>query len=270
MATTDAALRLLARAQSPEDVRAALTAASVEDPRVRAGLLERYRHLGTNGPRLDPTTTVRSEILIALRDHLLAVDLPLLEKAATTNERGYSGEIAGPLRSAAIVAIASIDPATAKVHAVRLLADTANTDPMSGEPALSAARVLAAQGEALVLYLHAMGGGATGEVLGECLRSLTELPTQLALLLAEQLRETRDEAALLGLVDLVLGHPDPAVAAAFLPGWLAADASEDLYRYVAAAAVASRREDLRAIIVDLAKEEVRREHRTILEEALTL
>lgn len=269
MATTDAALRLLARAQSPEDVRAALTAASVEDPRVRAGLLERYRHLGTNGPRLDPTTTVRSEILIALRDHLLAVDLPLLEKAATTNERGYSGEIAGPLRSAAIVAIASIDPATAKVHAVRLLADTANTDPMSGEPALSAARVLAAQGEFLVLYRHAMGG-ATGEVLGECLRSLTELPTQLALLLAEQLRETRDEAALLGLVDLVLGHPDPAVAAAFLPGWLAADASEDLYRYVAAAAVASRREDLRAIIVDLAKEEVRREHRTILEEALTL
>jgi hypothetical protein len=269
MSTTEAALRLLARARSPEDVQAALTAAPVDDPRVRAGLLERYNHLDSNGPRLDPTTTVRSEILIALRGQLLATDLPLLEKAATTYERGYSGEIAGPLRAAGIVAIAIIDPARAKVHAVRLLADAEFTHPMSGEPALSAVRVLAAHGEPLVLYTHALGG-ATGEVLGECLRSLTELPTQLALLLAEQLRETRDEAALLGLVDLVLGHSDPGVAAGFLPGWLAADAPEDLYRYVATAAVASRREGLRAIIVELARVEVRRERRAILDEALTL
>ena len=261
---------MLGTARSPEDIRAALAATSPEDPRLRAGLLARYQQLAANGPKLDPTTTVRSEILIALREAVLPADLDLLETAAITYEVGYGGELAGPLRAAAVVAMVPIDPVRASLHAVRLLADGRNTNEMSGEPALSAAKVLAARGETLAIYSRALADGNGGEVLGECLRSLTGLPAQLALLLAAKHAENRDEAVLLGLADLVLGHPDPAVAANFLPGWLSGLASEDLFRYIATAAVASRREDLRRVIVGLAAAEVRRERRAILEEALAL
>jgi len=269
VSTTEAALQIIAKARSPEDIRVALAAVSAADAPVRAALLARYEQLAAAGPRLDPTTTVRSEILIAIRDNLLAADGDLLTAAATTYEQGYSGELAGPLRAAALAALGNLDPALSKVHAVRLLADHANTNPMSGEPALSAARVLAEQGEMLALYRHALHG-AGGEVLGECLRSLTGLPASLALLLAEQVRETRDEAALLGLVDLVLGHPDPLVASTFLPSWLRGTTSDEMFGYVVMAAVASRRDDLRAMVADLATQEVRRDRRAILEEALEL
>ena len=261
---------MLGTARSPEDVRAALAATSPEDPRLRAGLLARYLQLAVNGPKLDPTTTVRSEILVALRDAVLPADLELLETAALTYEVGYTGELAGPLRAAAVVAMVAIDPARASLHAVRLLTDGKSTNAMSGEPALSAAKVLADRGETLAIYGKALADGSGGEVLGECLRSLTALPAQLALLLAEKHAENRDEAVLLGLADLVLGHSDPVVAATFLPGWLTGLASEDLFRYIATAAVASRREDLRRLIVGVAAAEVRRERRAILDEALAL
>src|SRR5215211_7318202 len=57
----------------------------------------------------------------------------------------------GARRAAALVVLGEVDPTLAGFHATRLLHDS-HTSPMSGEPAVTAARVLADVGQPLPLY----------------------------------------------------------------------------------------------------------------------
>lgn len=109
--------------------------------------------------------------------------------------------------AAALLALAEIDERLATIHATRLLSDKF-TAKGSREPALTAARLLAATGQHLPLYLHLLEDGAVGEEAAECFRPLTDAPASVVLHLAERWQSSADEQALLGLVDALLSHPE--------------------------------------------------------------
>ena len=106
-----------------------------------------------------------------------------------------------------LVALAEVDEDLARFHAARLLVDP-YVQPMSGEPAASAARVLGILGEQTVLwsYVFAQESPRYPEVTGECLRQLVVLPESLLGALIERYSEKPPSAVLLGLVDLLINH----------------------------------------------------------------
>ncbi|NTU81351.1 MAG: hypothetical protein HGA45_18565 [Chloroflexales bacterium] len=131
-------------------------------PEARPALLRLYAHLGADGTRHDAGGTFRASILRALRPWATIDDLPLLERAVTTYEFLPPGrsEEATPIRGAGLVALADLDPELAGFHAARLLVDIHTSRP-SGEPAKTAAGVLAACSEHLALYLYTLRSTST-------------------------------------------------------------------------------------------------------------
>jgi hypothetical protein len=243
----------------------------------RPALVQLYERYARNGGALDYGCYLRNDSLRALRPIVTADELPLLEQAATTYEfpPPTFAEEAGLLRGTALLLIAEVDDALARYHAARLLVDP-YSDPMSGEPAATAARMLGALGESLPLYQYVCGGAhigppeVPGEVLGEALRGLRSLPVRLISPLVELLRrpegerpgvsrsaaagrsrsggraptagragaETLPAAARVGLIDLLLEHDAGPQRTDYLLDELRSGPPE-LARYLLAAAVAA-------------------------------
>ena len=162
--------------------------------------------------RADSGCHLRTGLLQRLRPLARLEDRGLLEHALLTYEfvpPGRRWEVGANLRAQALVVLNDIDPTLAGYHAVRLLNDSLeHTSEMSGEPAVTAAQVLATQGQTLPLYAYAMRAEpARLEVLAECLRSLTGVPASLVSLLQQRYGDSRDEIILLGLYDLFLARP---------------------------------------------------------------
>ena len=129
-------------------------------------------------PRTDAGGALRAAIVRLLQRLACPADTDILARAAMTFEFQPPGpeEVAAMLRASGLAALHAIDEALAASYAVRLLGDT-YTSPMSGEPALTAARVLAAQNRWLPLYAYTVDAGRRhSEVLSECLRALVRLP----------------------------------------------------------------------------------------------
>jgi hypothetical protein len=242
-----------------EVLRAALTVLVRHPlPAARGRLRDLFVYLADQGVARDPGTFVRSQILRALRPMALPDDRDLLLRAVMTYEYPAPSfkEEAALLRAGAVVALADLDEELARFHATRLLADE-RTDPMSGEPALTAVEVLGTLGELLPLWFYAMQGEerVVGEVGSECLRRLTGLPSALLPAVVERYREGRRAVLLVGLVDLLIGHPAGDEYADLLAGLLQRPPDEDLYRYLAAALLASGRQDLHDLLVAAARAE---------------
>jgi hypothetical protein len=129
-------------------------------PSARSTLVDSYQQFAINGEKKDPGGQIRTLIIYAL--HAIAL------------------EEAGQLRAAGVIALTEIDDELATFHASRLLVE-AYTDPMSGEPAVTAARVLASQGQdqSLYQYLYQNPAATYPEIISECLRLLTSLPESL-------------------------------------------------------------------------------------------
>jgi hypothetical protein len=242
------------------------------DPRLRSALLARYEELAANPKRRDPGTYLRAALLRSLRPLAEPDDLALLEEAAMTYE--YSSpirEVAGMLRGAALVTMYEMDRQVAVFHAARLLHDKPpRTDEMSGEPALTAVQVLAAHGEAVVLYGF-LSAPATpvAEVWAEALRAMAGAPATVVRDLLQLYGESRDEIVLLGLFDLVLNRADAELFGDFLMGFLRDSDLTDMCRYLATAIVAGRR----TVLIErmrLLMTEVDKKRSLLLEEALTL
>jgi hypothetical protein len=242
------AAELVAKNRDLGVVRAALgVLAGQADPAIRPVLLRRYAKCESDPSRHDPGCFLRVPILNALRPIALRDEIPLLLRAVETLEFLPPGpvEVASGLRAAAIVILNEVDETLAGFHATRLLRDE-GTSLLSGEPAVSSAQVLASQSNLLplydyVLYEHAHQPSRVGDVLAECLRLLTPLPTDLVTPLAERFFTSEDEIVLLGLLDLLLNHPAHEV---FLDSVLAFLSSTDLlniYRYGVTTLIASRR-----------------------------
>jgi hypothetical protein len=126
---------------------------------------------------------------------------------------------------------------------------------MSGEPALTAVTVLVAQGELLPLYFYVTQAQAHmhAEVASVCLRSLSALPVEAISPLVAVYGECENPLLLVGLVDLLLAHPDLEISQETLAQLLAEVKDRDLYRYLATALLAAGNRVLHQLVLDASR-----------------
>lgn len=267
--------------------------ASAPDAAARPALRNLYEHYAHDGPKRDQGAYMRHMVLAALRPVALSEDATLLAAACETYERlppAFTEE-AGLLRGGALLALAEVDGVLAEFHAARLLADP-HTDRMSGEPGVTAARVLANQSAWLPLYLVAghgdwaqaappsrkRGAGRAAvdepsvklvapEVVAECLRGLVTLPLALVPGLLRLHGASRDPVICVGLFDLLIRHRAGPLEVAYLERSLAELDDVDAYRYLVTALAAARRDALTDLLRAAFRLETRRDRRAILVEA---
>ncbi len=223
----------------------------------RAALHRLYDHLDAAGPKRDPAASVRISIIRVLRGAAQLSDVPLFERAASTYEFAPFGhaEEAMALRAEGLLALNEIDERLAAYHCARLLMDK-YTCAMSGEPALTAVRILAAQGNMLLLYAFAAAEASWApEAVSEALKALVEIPASLLPALVERHKESDDELILVGLIDLLFGHERRPDYAGFLTGLLRTTRKLNVYRYLVALIVAGRDEALLGDLLALAQVE---------------
>jgi hypothetical protein len=275
--------RLLDPKQRRDMLLAALKALAQEPtPAARRAIVQLYEYYAANGPKRDPGAYMRRAAIDALRPIAGAEEVELLALAAQTFERLPPGfrEEAGLLRAGAIIALSEVDAQLAGFHASRLLLDP-NTEAMSGEPALTAARVLANLSAWLPLYMVASHGGDEGavvappqgkrgqppprrseppvpdiappEVVAECLRSLTTIPSDLVPGLVRRHGASPHVIVRVGLFDLLIGHRAGPLETGYLESSLADLEDADAYRYLVMALLASRNDRL----VELVRAELR-------------
>jgi len=246
------------------------------DPEVRPLLLRVYSYFGGEGNRHDSGCYVRSSILRLLRPISRQEDTALLEHATAIYESlpPYTGptrgDVAMGLRGAALVALSDLDERLAGYHAVRLLVDP-RTSPMSGEPAVSAVQVLAAQGQLLPLYGYLLSGDmGIPDVVAECLRQLTPIPATLLGALVERYQQNEDEIVLLGLFDLLLAHQELPAYVNFILDFLRTTRLLNIYRYLVSAIIAGRHKEMIAALETMVAGERSDQRRLLLQEALAL
>ncbi|MDQ2808210.1 MAG: hypothetical protein M3Z04_15045 [Chloroflexota bacterium] len=252
------ALGLLVPTAGIRVVQAALRAlAGTVDDAARPVLLRQYAHYAADGVKRDPGTGLRVAILHVLRPLAGYPDLSLLETATLTYEflPPTRSEAAHELRAAALVILHDLDPPRAAFQAVRLLADK-HTALMSGEPAVTAVRILAADGHLLPLYYYATHTTpAVSEVLSGSLRALTELPDSLLPAIIERCAGSEDEIVLAGLFDLLLGHATRATHYPRVRAFLRTTHYYDVYRYLVTSIVADHKTTLLPAVLELAAAE---------------
>ncbi len=227
------------------------------DPGNRPLLLDLYRTYADNGPKRDPGMYLRAALLRALRPLTRHADLALVEQAALTYELMPSRHDAegAEMRALALSILNDLDEKVAGYYAVKLLVDR-TTSEMSGEPALTAAKILADQRLTLPLYQYLVGtNDKAPEVVAACLRGLESLPETLLTKLVADYRFNGSEIVLLGLFDLLLIHPQGKNFSNVLTGFLATTGSFELYRYVALALITSGKPELLAGFLEGVKAE---------------
>lgn len=243
----------------------------------RAALWDLYAYYGGRGQQRDPAAYIRSAIVRALREVVLPDDVPRL--AEVTNTYVFPPpefrEEGAMLRSAALAALNELDDDLARYHAVRLLANE-HTDPMSGEPALTAANVLASRGEVLPLYFYVMQDGARvlPEVVSACLGNLTMLRTDLLSALVERFTANKEqepnEIILVGLFDLLLNHEAGPQALAYIASFLRTSNQLDAYRYLVVTMATSGNPLLIEMLIEQASATTGRDKALLLLDALQL
>ncbi len=267
------AVTLLALRNGPEAILAALQIlTSTPYPPAREALLALYAEYARQEKR-DPAAYMRAAILRALREIVLPADISFLVQATETYvfPPPEFMEEGAMLRSAALLALAAMDDDLARYHAVRLLANE-HTAPMSGEPALTAAKVLASQGELLPLYFYVMQDGAriVPEVVSACLSNLTPLRPDLLPGIVQRYGEAKNEIILIGLFDLLLNHEAGLQGADFLGHFLQQSQHLDAYRYLVVTMVTSGKPDVLQLLMDGSRLMTAKAKVAILREAMTL
>lgn len=265
------ALELIATDRQAEVLLAALKVLSgAPHHGAHDALVARYEEFERGGRQRDAGGYVRAALLQALEPLILPGDLPLLTRAVQVHEPSPQ-DAAAPtgVRAAAVAAMLRLDPELASYHGVAMLHDERRTSHFTGEPAVTAVRVLAAAGQEVALVGFALGGGHP-EVVAECLRELRTVPPTVLAKVVEAARRAAelDEVVALGLCDLFVRHqPDEALCTA-MAEFMRRAASPELYHYLAAAIVAERREDLLAALAEVARAETNRDKLRALAEAL--
>ena len=241
-------------------------------PQARQALLTLYSYYTAHEAR-DPSAFTRAAIMRALRQIVQPADTAFLVQATATYVFPPPSfkEEGAPLRSAALLALNEVDDTLARYHAVRLMANE-HTDPMSGEPALTAARLLGTQEEVLPLYFYVMQDGARTypEVVSESLRYLTTIPDALLPSILDRFATATSSLTLVGLFDLLLNHRTGPHALDFIRGFLHDTLQLDAYRYLVTILVASGRAQFVTELMQLANLERRREKIGILFDAFAL
>lgn len=238
----------------------------------RDALIALYESLDGHGPRRDPGGFTRAAIVRALTPIALEREAPTFERAATTSEPSTQ-DPGGPtpLRAAGLVALAKVSPERAALRAATALADVGNAAPGNGEPAVTAARVLAWLGEraALATFLQALPRGPD-EAVGEALKGLAGGPGDIVAAIAAPFARDRREVVLLGLCDVFVDHREDDALLPAASAFLDTTRSLDVYGYLVAAMVASRRDALMGLLSEHASNERWRPKLEALADALQL
>jgi hypothetical protein len=261
------AVTLVTRKQ-PRNVQQMALRVLAKNPTLAARpvLLEHYGWFMGDGPKRDPGAYVRGAVLAALRPIVHPDDLALAVQAVLTYEflPPEFREEGALLRAGGILIVADLDDRIARFLAARLLGDEFN-EKMSGEPGLTAIRVLASFDETLPLYQYAVGN-ATGklpELVSECLRSLTSLPVLLVPPLVERFAAEENPAIKIGLWDLLIQHQAGPQELSVLARALARESDLDILRYLAIGMLTTHH----TVLVDLVRQQARREkdrHRLVV------
>jgi hypothetical protein len=279
-AQSDFAVSLLQPRQKRDVLLAALKVLTkYPNPAAREPIRQLFEHFSADGRKRDPGAFTRRAVLDAWRHVALPADVPLILQAVNTYEFLPPGfkEDAILLRTGALLILNELDDILAGFQATRLLVD-GFSDPMSGEPALTAVRVLASQEQTLPLYFYAMQANeaAIPEVVSECLRSLARAPA--ALIPGIIARHGKAESAIIriGLCDLLIGHeagaqaPLASQAVEYLADSLTTMPDLAAYRYLVIAMLTSRRPELAAVVLQTARLETHRGRIGVLLEVLDL
>jgi len=268
------AMALLDQRNGAETVLTALQALQRTPlPAAREPLWQLYHYYSERGQRQDPAAYLRAAILRALREIVLPADIEQL--ASVTNTFVFPPpdfkEEGAMLRSTALLALNELEDELGRYHAVRLLANE-HTDAMSGEPALTAAKVLATHNEMLPLYFYVMQDGARTlpEVVSACLSNLVTLRADLVPGLVARYQESANEVILVGLFDLLLNHQAGPQAMPFLEQFLASSPHFDAYRYLVVTMATSGKGALLDLLLDASHLITDRRRGTLLLEGLQL
>jgi hypothetical protein len=268
------ALAMLAKRPGKESLMPVLAVlADLPQPEARPHLLALFEKASGNPAKFDQGAYLRRALLDALRPLVRMEDIPLLCQAAETYERWPPDfiEEGALLRVAALVALARVDEELTRFYAARLLVDP-ETDRMSGEPALSAARILGAQGDEAPLYLYVWQaeGRFLPEVAGEALRQMVRLPLPLLPALVERFGHSPHVVTLVGLYDLLLTHAEGVQQQPYLEAQWRTVKELAAYRYLIFSTVATGHEPLLDALAAYAPTEPLRRRVEILVEAFDL
>ncbi|MCC6381401.1 MAG: hypothetical protein IT304_02780 [Dehalococcoidia bacterium] len=235
------------------------------------GLRAALVYLRADPRRRDPGGFVRAATLRALAPLATGDDLVLFLEATHTYEPSpQDGAAPSVLRAAGLAGLLLLDEREATAAAIRLLADNSRTALMTGEPALTAARALAAAGQVLPLYLFSLLEAGLAEVVAECLRGLAAAPTAVLAHALEHFAQEDREIVLLAVCDLVTTAEAEEPVLEPAARLLSTLASDDLYAYLVAAIVAARRRHLVGVLLNAAEREHRPERLRILADSLVL
>lgn len=239
---------------------------------VRQNLIALYDHYARNNGAHDYGTFVRADIVRALQPIARREDGALFNRAIRTYEfpPPQFVEEGALLRSAALVALAEVELDAARFHAARLIVDE-YADPMSGEPAVSAATVLGALDEGVLLYSYAWDArnGKRAEVVAECLRGLKRIDPDLLPGLIERLGSPPNPVVRIGLIDLLLRHEAGVQQADWLIGEVKSAPTEHL-RYLLFTAIGQGDNELLTRMVTTLQGERNPERRAAARDALAL
>ncbi len=263
------AIDLVERSRDLEVLRAALVVLADErDPALRPLLHRTYAQCEVSPAKRDSSGFIRAEVVRALHPIIHVDDEPLLLRALTTYQKQGMYELCAELRAAALRAMNDLDPDTAALFAARFLHDPLTS--FSGEPAITAIRLLAAQQRLEPLFALASWEERNGQLLGEALRNLVDLRADLVDLLVERHHDSDDEQVTVGLFDLLLGHRERERWHDLILRYLVTTDNLDVYGIVVTSIVASRDEHLIPSLRALAADERDATKRTLLDHALEL
>ncbi len=265
---------------NPELLAAALRALG-ENVRPDDGpiLRDLYGYFAESGRKRDAGGQIRAAVLSALWHLRDRDDLPLALEASRYTEPSLNGD-GEIIRAAGLALLGVLDAEVATYRAITMLGLN-DASPMSGEPALTAARLLANLGHREALAMYVLGSAPAADVFeslrsrraplpdvtAEALRGLAGVPADRLQSILGRFAMADDEVILLGLCDLLVSlDPDPI--ALELTAQLLRTASEDLYAVLATSIVASRRQELIGLFLESITAEVRQSKLTIALDAL--
>ena len=251
-----------------------------------------YAYYDDAGVKRDAGGDLRIALIGALLPIAEPQDQALAERAVSTYEflPPNREECTSGLRAAGLVLLNNLDPVLASFHCTRSLVD-GYTARMSGEPAVSAARLLASQvshlpyqGHLLPLYSYLFQYKCHPEVEGECLRQLAKAPEGIVESILSHYttcisvgtgtpvprHEKKDDVVLLGLFDLLLTSSKESACLSFIEAFLCKTQRYDIYHYVLTTIIANHSSQAWKLLLKVAQDEREPEKIQLLLSALTL
>ncbi len=252
----DFAMEILVDEGSPELVKLALESLGEE---IRPGdgpvLRQLYSDFDVDGVKKDPGGNVRVEVLKALWHLRSGDDMALALRARNTSERTLqaNGEM---IRAAGLALLGALDPQRGCLEAVLVLGrDDSNSatesSRMTGEPALTAVRLLASQQETNALLLYLLSGSQpTSDVVGETLRGLASLDFQTLEPILVDLANREDDGLLVAVCDVLVELPPSPGLGPIVTKLLDSPSRGEVYEFLVSSIVASRRMDLVELVLE--------------------